>query len=83
MQPMLLIGFVQENKQWGTYKANSAGYYTITFPLAFSSLYNLSKTSAYRGSDGAGDERYINWQNNTQARIGCDIGGFSWIAIGA
>jgi len=69
-------------QQWGVYKASSAGYYTITYPLAFSNLYSLLKTSAYRGEDGRGDERYINWQNNTQARIGCDVGGFNWYAIG-
>ena len=74
-------GWLSEYKQWGTYKG-SKGFYTVTFPIAFSTLYAVVKSSAYRGSDLAGDERYIIWQSNTQFRLGCDEGGFNWIAVG-
>lgn len=67
--------------QWGT-KKTSKGHHTVTFPVEFTELYSVIKASAYRGSDQAGEERYITWQNNTQVRIGCDSGGFNWGAYG-
>ena len=68
--------------QWGIAKYSSASYHTINYNITYNTLYSLLKSSAYRGQDGSGDERYINWQNNSQARIGHDVGGFNWFGIG-
>jgi len=68
--------------QWGTVQASSLGYTTVTFPITFNTLFSVVKSSAYKGSDSSGEERYISWQNNAQFRTGYDTGGFNWIAIG-
>lgn len=69
-------------QQWGS-EQTTKGFHTITFPVSFSnSLYSVVKSSAFRGSDSAGDERYIVWQNKQQFRMGCDEGGYNWIACG-
>lgn len=68
--------------QWGTVSNSNVGYDTVTFPVTFNQLFSVVTKSAYRGSEGAGDERYIEWQNNAQFRAGHDSGGFNWIAVG-
>lgn len=67
--------------QWGTYTSNK-GFRTVTFPIAFTSFVSVIKSSAYRGDDSTGEERYITWQSLTQFRCGNDVGGANWIAVG-
>ena len=68
--------------QWGTVSSSNLGYDTVTFPITFSQLFSVITKSANRGSEGAGEERYIEWQNNSQFRAGHDVGGFNWFAVG-
>jgi len=68
--------------QWGTVSNSNIGYDTVTFPVTFNQLFSVVTKSAYKGSEGAGEERYIEWQNNAQFRTGHDSGGFNWIAVG-
>ena len=67
--------------QWGQLKT-SKGHHTITYPINYTQFNSVIKSSAFRGSDESGEERYITWQNLTQSRIGCDVGGFNWFTIG-
>ena len=68
--------------QWGYFSATSAGYATISFPIAFpTACLNVQKTSGANG-DNTGDERYLRSWSTTNFRTGYDSAGCTWLAIG-
>ena len=60
MQLFIRLLLEKFDTQWGQLKT-SKGHHTITYPINYTQFNSVIKSSAFRGSDQSGEERYITW----------------------